>query len=174
MGIQHNANQVAAAIEARGPRVEAELIATLDRQVQEIARAMKRHAPTFQSTLVNSVHVEAPSPFVRVIAPGVDHGVYQERGIKPGGKGLPRFMDPASASIVAWLQSKTGGLPKNVGKRQSFELSLRDRYEGLAWHVRHHGMKAHPFVKPAFDEKVNNVASALRAAVARGLSGGAA
>ena len=31
-------------------------------------------------------------------------------------------------------------------KRENLEL--RDRYQGLAWHVRHKGIKAHPFAAP--------------------------
>lgn len=43
---------------------------------------------------------------------------------------------------------------------------LRDRYEALAWHVRHHGTKATPFVEPTAVEMAPKVASALRASVA--------
>ena len=30
-------------------------------------------------------------------------------------------------------------------------LELRDRYQGLAWHVRHKGIKPHPFAAPTLD-----------------------
>lgn len=170
-GITHNSFRVAQRIEARGVRVEAEVRAALDRQAQEMARAVRRRAPNWRSALVNSVNVAVTGEFVREISVGERHGIFQERGIKPGGKGLPRFFDPASASIVAWLESKLSPAGGGGRGRQAFELELRDRYEGLAGHIRAKGMRAQPFVKPAFDERVNGVALALRQAVARGLAG---
>ena len=170
-GITHNAYQIAARIEARGPAVEREVQATLDVESQKVARGVRQRAPKFQSLLTNSVHVDAPEPFTRVIGVAAAHGIYQELGIKPGGKGLPRFFDPASASVVAWLQAKLGGQPRARSKaRQSYELELRDRYEGLALHIRHKGMKASPFVGPTFEAMREGVSSALMLAVRRGMA----
>lgn len=173
MAITSNAFKVAQRIEARGPAVEREVVAALDRQSQMLARVMRAKAPKFQTALTDSIKVDAPTEFSRVIAPHVAHGVYQELGIAPGGKGLPRFSDPAAAPIVAWLKSKafTGHAPRRGSRKLVTQnLELRDRYEGLAWHVRHSGMKASPFVKPTFDEQRNNVAEALRRAVAKGMA----
>ena len=169
-GITHNAYRVAVRLEAMGPAVQREVGAALDVQAQLLARVMRQKAPKFQSALVDSIQVTAPQPFVREISPGVRHGVFQERGIKPGGKGLPRFFDPASVSVVAWLQAKLGGLPRGARKRQSFELALRDRYEGLAHHIRAKGMRATPFVKPTFDEQRSNVSAALHLAIRKGMA----
>ena len=172
MAVKTNALQLAVRFEALGPGVQAQVVRELDLQAQLVAQLMRKNAPKFQSVLTNSIHVERPSATVRVIAPGVDYAQAQEFGIKPGGKGLPRFSDSGSAAIVAWLQTKMGGAPNKraTKKRQAFELELRDRYEGLAWHIRRRGMKASPFVRPTFDQKVGSVAAALKAAVARGLA----
>lgn len=172
-GIRHNAFVIAQRLEARGPQVEAALRAELDVQAQKMARIMRAKAPKFQTILTNSVHVESPTPDSRVIAPDAAHAWYVEKGVKPGGKGLPRYFDPARAPIVAWLQSKafSGHAPRAGSKaRTSRELQLRDRYEGLAWHIRHRGTQAQPFVKPTFDENVGNVSRALALAFRRGLT----
>nr|WP_315242069.1 hypothetical protein [uncultured Albidiferax sp.] len=173
-GIRHNAYQVAERMEARGPRVEAAAKAELDVQGQMLTRVMRTKAPKFQTLLTNSIRMDTPSPFQRVIAPGVDYAPYQERGIAPGGRGLPRFNDPAAGPILAWLQSKAfaGQRTPRKGSRKAVlrNLELRDRYEGLAWAIRHKGTKASPFVKPTFTEQSRNVGEALRRAVAKGLA----
>jgi hypothetical protein len=93
---------------------------------------------------------------------GSDHGWYIEHGVKPGGKGLPRFFDPAAADMQAWLMTKLRGSarsPKRGSKAfQSAELALRDAYEGMAWYIRHFGVKAQPFVEPTAREMAVGVA----------------
>lgn len=172
-GIRSNAHQVATRIEARGPAVEREVIAALDRQGQEMARAVRRHAPTWRSTLVNSVHVAVPSPFRREISVGVNYGVYVEHG-RPAGKGLPYFDSPQAGPLIAWLESHAGGPATRKGDKASHQDALRDLYVGWSINVKRFGIRAQPFVKPAFDERVAGVALALRQAVARGLAAGGA
>jgi hypothetical protein len=161
-----------------GTEVRAALEGELDALAQTVARRMKENAPKFRSTLTNSVHVDKTASLAREIAPGVAYAQYVEDGIKPGGKGLPRFFDPKSKSIVDWLESKphsaTVGPARLKKKRRprvgskargAVEELLRDRYEGLAWHVRKHGIKAQPFVKKTHDEMEPLVRPRLQAAV---------
>lgn len=170
-GIKHNTFEIAARMQARGPAVEREAQAALDDESNKLVHGVRQRARKFSNVLLNSVHVDTPEPFTRVIGVGAAHGIYQELGIKPGGKGLPRFFDPASAPVVAWLQAKLGGQPRARSKaRQSYELELRDRYEGLALHIRHKGMKASPFVRPTFQAMRDQVSSALMLAVRRGMA----
>ena len=176
-GTVHSIN-VELALAQLGKDVRAAVASELDVLAQKTARLMKMRAPKFSSTLTNAVYVISTSELEREIAPGVDYAPYVEDGIKPGGKGLPRYMDPKSKSIVDWLQSKAPshfvGPISSKNKRNprkgsrviaAVEMQLRDRYEGLAWHVRHHGVKAQPFVKPARDEMEPQVKPALEAAV---------
>jgi hypothetical protein len=53
---------------------------------------------------------------------------------------------------------------------QTQQTELRDRYEGLAWHVRHFGVKAHPFVEPTAKEMEPVVLRRLDLAVRRVLA----
>lgn len=167
-GITHNANQVAERMTARGQAVERAVSAALDSEAQLMARAMQREAPKGFSTLANSIHVETPSQFQRVIAPGVDYAIFVHQGRKPG-KGLPRYMDPAAKPLQDWLESHLGGGPRRKRERQSHELALRDIYMGWSWKVKHYGIQANPFAKRAFEARVNNVSAAMRKALAQGL-----
>lgn len=134
-----------------------------------ITVAMKARAPKFQSHLVGSIKDFAPSELVREVRVGMGYGIYQEEGIRPGGKGLPKWTDPAAASIKEWLERtafKGQRKPASkILKAAMRDTELRDRYEGLAWHIRRKGVRAQPFVKPTFDEMAPMVQSRLQAAV---------
>lgn len=168
------ARQIVVALEQHGADLEAELGRELDVVAQMAANKMRQRAPKWRSQLTNSIHVEAPEALVREVGPGVGYAEAVERGVKPGGKGLPRFFSPESADIVAWLQSKAfaGQRRARRGSRamQAAEMALRDRYEGLAWHVRHQGVKAQPFVEPTHREMGPIVLGRMDLAVRRVLA----
>lgn len=173
--VTHNADQVAALIRQRGDAVRAAVVGELDAAADMAARTMRKKAPKWRTTLTDSIHVEKTGEFERVVATGVGYAKSVELGVRPGGKGLPRFFDPASAEMVAWLRDHAfkGRRTAKVGTRarQAMEIELRDRYEGLAWHVRHHGVKAQPFARSTMDEVRPLARERFRAAVARALSG---
>lgn len=179
-GLQHNAPEVAARLQLAQQRIRAELEGTLAGLAGRVAARMRIVAPKWRSTLTNSVREERRGPLAIVVRPTVDYALYVEKGRKPG-KGLPRFFDPAAASIVAWLegrqiaarQAASGGKPWRRGRagsnrRRTEELELRDAYMALSRHVKFRGIKAHPFVKPTADEFREQVRAELVAAVRRG------
>lgn len=179
MNITHNAHAVAAKLQAAGQQVPAQVRAEMDSLAQRIAATMRRRAPKFRTTLAQSIRHEEQAPFDWLIRPHTDYADDVERGRKPG-KHLPRFFDPASASIVAWLESRLTSAarkanpryrPGKLGsaRRTAAELELRDRYMGLSWHVKHHGLKPSPYVKPTADEWRPKVPPSLAMAVQRGL-----
>lgn len=181
MAATHNADVLAVQLRATTATVEREVRPELDTVAELMARRMKMTAPKFRTELTNSINVHDTGTLAREIKPGVAHGIYQEEGIKPGGKGLPRFFDPAATPIVEWLRSKafSGKRVPRLGSRRraSYELELRDRYEGLAHHIRHHGVRAKPFVRPTFTAMEQSSRVRLMAAAERGLratQGGAA
>lgn len=138
---------------------------------QRTAAAMRQTVPKFRTALTNSIDVHRPEPLVREVRPGVAHAEVVETGVKPGGKGLPRFFDPSNAAILEWLRAKAfaGVRVARVGtvKRQTMELELRDRYHGLAWHIRHKGTKAQPYVGPAFEQVQPQIQPIIDAALQR-------
>lgn len=149
--LTHNAHEVSAALDLHGEDLERQVADELARISREVSRRMRELAPKFRSELTNSIVPTPDGPMAWTIRPGVEHGIYREKGQRPG-KGLPRYFDPAAKSIVDWLASKAfAGLSrvrKGTGRFTARELELRDRYMGLSWHVRRKGLRAQPFVEP--------------------------
>jgi hypothetical protein len=152
---------------------EHELAGELDALGQLVARRMRAKARKFRTLMTNSVTVQSPEPLVREIGPTVGYADAQEEGVRPGGKGLPKFSDPAAADIIAWLRTKAfsgraRARPNSMAAVRA-DLELRDRYEGLAWHIRHKGVKPGPFIKSALDELEPVIRVRLQAAAERAL-----
>ncbi|MFA5901704.1 MAG: HK97 gp10 family phage protein [Hyphomicrobium sp.] len=164
-------HQVVFALREHGQDMERGVQSELATVAGMVGRTMQRLTPKSRSTLWKSIDVKKVDADTYDIRPTVNYGEFVEDGVKPGGKGLPRFFDPASGSIVDWLRRTAfkGRHKGGMGTRalQSQETELRDRYEGLAWHVRHFGVKAQPFVKPTADEMEPVVLKRLDLAVRR-------
>jgi hypothetical protein len=146
------------------------------------------------SNLVNSIRPTQVDDLTWDIGPNPDfvgkngerpftYAAYVERGVKPGGKGLPRFFDPKAKSIVDWLESRPPsrfmGPPRQGRKHkakmgspalQRDEKDLRSRYFGLFLHVRKFGIKAQPFVEPTAKEMEPVVLTRMNEAVRRVLA----
>lgn len=149
-----NIREVTIAMRAEGEGLLNALVDELSKLAQEAVNFMRMQAPKWRSTLTNSIRADKVSDHEWSIGPGVDYGRAVEEGRGPG-KGLPRWSDPAAADIVAWLTTKVF-VGRRRARRTSMKavnenLELRDRYQGLAWHVRHKGIKAHPFAAPTLD-----------------------
>jgi len=150
--------------------VERELETELDFCAQILARAQRLGAPKFRSLLANSVTVSQPAPLERDVGPTAAYAEAQELGVKPGGKGLPRWANPASADIVAWLRATPfRGQGAGSSAAAAPQRELRDRYEGLAWHIRRKGVRATPFVARSLDEQRPLIERRLQAAVERAM-----
>lgn len=146
-----NIREVTIAMRAEGEGLLNALVDELSKLAQEAVVFMKMQAPEWRSQLVNTMRADKVSADEWHIGHGADYGQAVEEGRAPG-KGLPRWNDPAAADIVAWLSTKVfagrrRARPTSM-KAVHENLELRDRYQGLAWHVRHKGIKAHPFAAP--------------------------
>lgn len=157
------------AMEAAGDGLYSALVDELARLAQEAVRLMKQRAPKWRSTLTNSIHAAKVSEAEWSIGPGVEYGRAVEEGRKPG-KGLPRWTDPEAADIKAWLTSKVFAGRRRARRNSKAavreNLELRDRYEGLAWHVRRFGIKPHPYAAPTA-EAMRSIFPARMALAAR-------
>lgn len=174
-GALRGLHQIVRGFEQHGEDMEVGVGAELDYLADATARKMRELAPKgINSHLVQSILPRKTNTLVREIGPSMSYSEAVEGGVKPGGKGLPRFFDPAAASIVAWLESKAfKGLPRvrlGTGRYTAREPMLRDRYEGLAWHIRHKGTKAQPFVEPTHKFMEPIVLSRMELAVRRVLA----
>lgn len=175
MALVSGTHEVVFALREHGADMERGIADEMAVLAQLAVRTMRRFAAKgISSALVNSVKADPVEPMTYDIGPHTAYAGYVEDGVKPGGKGLPRFFDPSSKSIVDWLQRTAfvGRHKAGMATRalQSAELELRDRYEGLAWHVRHKGVKAQPFVEPTAREMEPIVLNRLSLAVRRVLA----
>jgi hypothetical protein len=177
MANKTNANEIVFAFREHGQDMERGMADELAVLAQIAVRTMQRLAPKSRSKLVTSIEQAKVSDLEYNIGPTADYAWSVEHGVKPGGKGLPRFFDPASASIVDWLKAhpRGGGFAPRAGKFgskvfQAANLALRDSYEALAWHVRHKGVKAQPFVEPTAKEMEGQMLRRLDLAVRRVLA----
>lgn len=175
MAANASGREVVIALQAHGADVERAVGVTLHRLAQETARTMRRLAPKSRSTLTNSIAATQTGPLAWAIGAHVDYAPFVEAGIKPGGKGLPRYFDPKAKSAQDWLAARAFAgrhKPRKHSRAlQAQETELRDRYEGLAWHVRHFGVKARPFVGPTLDEMTPIAIARVNAAVRGVLEG---
>lgn len=168
-----NVHEIVFALEQHGRDMEQAVGDELDVLAQMAANKMRRLAPKFRSHLTNSIHVERPDDLTREVRPGVAHAEAMEFGVKPGGKGLPKW-ESAPADLLAWLKGTppSGPTRVRVGSQlmDAATATLRDRYEAMAWHIRHHGVKAHPFVAPVAEDMKPIVLGRMDLAVRRVLA----
>jgi len=120
-------------------RMEPELLSTLDRSLargaQATAREMKREAPKAETVLANSIKADQQTRLSWFVGPHVAHGLYVERGRRPGGRMPPlqKIMDwtrvvlrpsPAEQRNVAFRVARKiarQGIPPNRFARRTFE-----------------------------------------------------
>ncbi|MBY0236212.1 MAG: hypothetical protein K2W93_14625 [Burkholderiaceae bacterium] len=182
MTIRHNAPQQAARLNATGRAVRRELATALPGLVAHVAATMRQLAPKDLSVMANTVKAERRGPLEYFVAPTTDYAKWVDAGRKPG-KGLPLFA--AGLPIVEWLRRRLvdkarAANPKfrkpRAGSRRAeeFEEDLKARYLAFSRHVKAHGLKAHPFVKPTADANRDLVHEGLIAAVRRGIAAAAA
>ena len=180
-GPASNAPETANRLRSVAVAVRAELAAELSLQAGLVETAMKLEAPKFRSTTANSIRRQRVSAQEWLVRPTTDYAKWVVLGRKPG-KGLPRFFDPASAGIVAWLESKLQAARRAVNQRYrrarrgskrftAEELELRDRYWMLSRAVKQRGIKPDDFVKRTAEKTGPGTRDALIAAVRRGLAG---
>lgn len=180
-GIDHNAHDLAKRWRGAAAALNGELAQSLAWLAPRVTVTMREEAPKFRSTLTNSIEGRRENALSYFIAPSTAYAVYVHKGRRPG-KGLPRFYDPASASLQAWLEetmarSARAQNPKwrkaKVGskRRTAYEQELRDRYMALSRHVKAHGIKPNPFVTRTAEQWRSLAPATLRAAVRRALDG---
>ncbi len=154
--------------------VGAEVDAELGRLAQEGAVMMKRRLAENRSmartTLANSIHAVRRALMHWWVGPAVNYARAVEEGTGPA-VGRPSYM-PNPEHLEDYIRQRGGirmaGKPGS-SRRQRVINEIRDRAWGLAVHIRRHGTRPRPYVKPTA-EQLNAIASArVTAAVQRGL-----
>lgn len=174
-----NAPQVAAKLLRAGEQVRLALTGELDGLGSRVAAEMRRRAPTFRSTLANSITTRSEDVLVRFVSPGVNYALWVEKGRRPG-KGLPRLTDVSAASARAWLEAmlvagRRKANPKyrrareGTRRRSAEDQELVDAYMAWSRAVKFRGIKARPFVAPTAEAFRGVVPQSLADAVRRGI-----
>lgn len=173
-GITHNAFEVAARLERVSGNARTVLAGEMDGLAQRVANRMKMNAPKFQSTLLKTIKPDRTGEFEWRVGPHVAYASAIEDGVKPGGKGLPKWAD-APQSMLEWLQANppSGVMsgPRTGSELRDKALGLRNRYMGKARRIRQFGIAPNPFVSLTAEQMRPLVLARMRAAVAAALDG---
>lgn len=135
----------------------------MDRAALELSRSARRKAPKATSQLVNSIGIERPGQFSRVIAPASEHGAYQELGTGiygPGG--IPSGKMPPMQSLRDWI--RTAGIEPRDPSMDTDDLAFV-----IGRSIAEKGTHAQPFMKPAFEEGQDRAFEVIRRSAEDGL-----
>lgn len=122
--------------------------AALARGAMEMARTARERAPKAFTTLTNSIKADKIEPLHYVVAPHVMYAPFVERGRKPG-------RQPGTANgLGEWIRQKTGLQGKELDRRTFV----------IARAIGRRGIKAQPFMHPAFEAHRDRIVSRVRAA----------
>ena len=145
----------------------------LDRAAEETARVMRREAPAVFGTLGKSVHVESPSEFERVIAPGVNYARAVAEGTGPAA-GKARYF-PNWRNLTELVKTrairKEGFKWAKPGTRNRISQyqELERRAFALARHIYWHGTRPNPFHKRTAEKVRSRCIQLLAQGVHEGL-----
>ncbi len=135
----------------------------LEAGAQYVAREAKRGAPTFQSTLVNSIRAERvpealpPGVLAWQARTGVNYARYVEEGIGPMLNSPPGM----SNGLLEWIRAKFA--PEN-------DEALVRIYWAVAFAIQRRGVKPRPFMAPAMEASEARVRQMVRQSVQAGIA----
>jgi HK97 gp10 family phage protein len=115
----------------------------IQQSAQQIQKAAQTAAPVKSGRLRSSISIRYPEPLHAVIGPQVEYGVYQEFGTGSRGE------FPGNSYEIK---------PKSGHKYLSFVSNGRRIYVRK---VTHPGVKAHPFMRPAFRQVLGSAVEDL-------------
>lgn len=128
----------------------------LARGARETADAAKRRAPKAFSTLTNSIREHTVGELHYEVRPAVAYSGHVEAGVQGPLASMPNLM-----GLSMWVRRKLGVSDIGEAGRLAFVIGRKLQREGI---------KAQPYMKPAFEEKDARVRAMMKGAVARGLS----
>ncbi len=117
----------------------------------ELARTAKSNAPKAFSTLTNSIRAEQVGELHFRVATGVNYARAVEDGRAPG------KMPGTSSGLMEWVKQKT----RQTGKELDRTTFL------IARAIGRKGIKAQPYMQPAFESQQARIIANVQAAAAR-------
>jgi HK97 gp10 family phage protein len=115
----------------------------IQQSAQKIQAEAQTLAPIKSGRLKNSISIRYPNPLEAVIGPQVEYGVYQEFGTGERG-------EFGGSAYTIKPKSPGGVLVFTVGGRKVYARS-----------VRHPGVPPHPYMRPAVQNILGDMASEL-------------
>lgn len=128
----------------------------LARGARETTDAAKRRAPKAFTTLTNSIREHTVGELHYEVRPAVHYAKAVEDGVDGPLRSMPNLM-----GLSMWVRRKLGVSDIEDAGRIAFAIGRKLQREGI---------KAQPYMKPAFEEKQNRVRAILKGEVARGLA----
>lgn len=120
----------------------------------EFARLARRFAPKAFSTLTNSIHTERLGLMDYLIAPGVKYAPDVEDGRLPG------KMPGTANGLMEWVKLRTGLAGRDLD-RATFVIARA---------IGRKGIKAQPYMQPAFEQGQPAALAAVQRAVDAGIA----
>lgn len=125
---------------ARGPAtLSKHMDRAIGRIVLEMANAARQNAPKATSQLTGSIITRRPNPLEGLVEVGAEHGLYVE--VETGPQGLPPVQN-----ILDWINVR------NIQPNDP-DTSEEDLAYLIARRIATRGIKAQPFLQPAFDDR---------------------
>ena len=148
-------------------QLEKNMDRAIERIVQEMARDARRNAPKAASTLVQSIHVERPSPLEGIVAPSVHYAQMVEEGTGLQGPfGKASGVMPPVQNILDWIETGSG-VSANDPSYDNEDLAW-----AIARSIAKHGTAPQPFMAPALESNRTRAERRINQAIEKTLSGG--
>lgn len=153
---------------ARAPEVMRRIVGdAVGRGALEVTREARSRAPKVFSTLTNSINATQIGDLHWQVRAGVNYARAVEEGTKPGYTPnlltLRMYIQASTIRGTGFRWGKAG-----TSKRTTQEDDIARRTSALAWYIRAHGTKAHPYLQPAVDAKESRVIALIREAAFKG------
>ena len=126
----------------------------LSRAALEVSRLVRKGAPKATSMLTNSIIPQRERSLEHWVIAGAGYARDVEYGKRPGSPVSP-------ASILSWMKTK-GITPRHGSMKSSSFLIARS--------IRHRGVAAQPFFRPALKIMRPRIKSLIEAGVKKGLA----
>lgn len=150
--------------------VDGEMGAIAEQGADMMKRQLAINRSMARTTLATSVRAERRAAMHWWVGPGLNYGRMVEEGTGPAAGRRSYMPDPER--LQDYIRQRGGirmtGKPGTSARQRAID-EIRDRAWGLAVHIRRHGTKPRPFVKPTAEQLRAIASTRVSEAVQRGL-----
>ncbi|MCW8830666.1 MAG: hypothetical protein OQK32_03995 [Gammaproteobacteria bacterium] len=136
-------------------KLEKEMGHATARNIKEIARSARHHAPKAFSTLTQSINDVMISAYEGLVAPGVDYAQAVEEGTDGGNM-------PPVQNILDWI------MVRNIEPNKP-DMDQEDLAFVMVHSIAHRGTPAQPYMQPALEDNRERAERRYNEAIKRAL-----